>query len=173
MRARSPSHNTPTTSFLPPASTTPPKKAYEILELFLELVAVRSALVANSREIPRDMVEALSSVLYAATRRAAPRAARAAPRHPALPAGPALPWQRRARRLPASPGIAWLSWRPPAAYEARGPRAEPTADLCAHPHSHPPRVPDLPELVTLHKIFAVKFGKEYVEQASSDVHYHR
>jgi hypothetical protein len=31
--------------------------AYEILELYLELLAVRSSLVANSKEIPRDMIE--------------------------------------------------------------------------------------------------------------------
>eukprot|EP00775_Hariotina_reticulata_P012906 gene12906-13032_t len=42
--------------------------AYEILELYLELLAVRSSLVASSKDIPRDMVEALSSVLYAASR---------------------------------------------------------------------------------------------------------
>ncbi|WIA16836.1 hypothetical protein OEZ85_013772 [Tetradesmus obliquus] len=72
--------------------------AYEILELYLELLAVRSSLVANSKEIPRDMVEALSSVLYAAS-----------------------------------------------------------------------RVPDLPELTTLHKMFAQKYGKEYVSEACSDV----
>jgi hypothetical protein len=51
-----------------PCRRPPPRQAYEILELFLELVAVRAPLVANSKEIPRDMVEALSSVLYAATR---------------------------------------------------------------------------------------------------------
>lgn len=42
--------------------------AYEVLELYLELLAVRAALVASQREIPRDLVEALSSVLYAAGR---------------------------------------------------------------------------------------------------------
>ncbi|KAF6264735.1 regulator of Vps4 activity in the MVB pathway-domain-containing protein [Scenedesmus sp. NREL 46B-D3] len=72
--------------------------AYEILELYLELLAVRSSLVANSKEIPRDMIEALSSVLYAAS-----------------------------------------------------------------------RVPDLPELTSLHKMFAQKYGKEYVSEACSDV----
>lgn len=43
-------------------------QAYEILELFMELLAVRAPLVASSKEIPRDMVEALSSVLYCASR---------------------------------------------------------------------------------------------------------
>ncbi|GBF91674.1 hypothetical protein Rsub_03978 [Raphidocelis subcapitata] len=77
-------------------------QAFELLELYLELLAVRAPLVATSKEIPRDMVEALSSVLYAAS-----------------------------------------------------------------------RVPDLPELTSLHKMFAQKYGKEYVEQASSDVNCHR
>ncbi len=77
-------------------------QAYEILELFLELLAVRCPLVATTKEIPRDMVEALSSVLYAAQ-----------------------------------------------------------------------RVPDLPELANLHKMFAGKYGKEYVQEASSDVTYQR
>lgn len=76
--------------------------AYEILELYLELLAVRSPLVASSREIPRDMVEALSSVLYASS-----------------------------------------------------------------------RVADMPELATLHKMFAGKYGKEYVQEASSDATYFR
>ncbi|KAF8065722.1 hypothetical protein HT031_002782 [Scenedesmus sp. PABB004] len=72
--------------------------AYEIIELYLELLAVRSGLVASSKEVPRDMLEALSSVLYASS-----------------------------------------------------------------------RVPDLPELTTLHKMFTAKFGKEYVGEACSDV----
>lgn len=43
-------------------------QAFEILELYLELLSVRGPLVASTREIPRDMIEALSSVLYAASR---------------------------------------------------------------------------------------------------------
>lgn len=31
--------------------------AFEVLELFLELLAVRASLIASSKEIPRDMVE--------------------------------------------------------------------------------------------------------------------
>ena len=72
--------------------------AYEILELYLELLAVRAPLIANSKEIPRDMVEALSSILYASR-----------------------------------------------------------------------RMPDLQELETLYKMFAAKYGKEYVTEASNDV----
>ncbi|KIZ06863.1 hypothetical protein MNEG_1095 [Monoraphidium neglectum] len=94
-------------------------QAYDILELFLELLAMRAPLVANTKEVPRDMTEALSSVLYCASRRVL-----------ATRSGP------RSRR----------------------------ASL---------RVPDLPELLTLHKIFAQKYGKEYVQSASSDTECHR
>lgn len=41
-------------------------QAYEILELYLELVAVRTQLISKTKEIPRDMVEAISSIIYAA-----------------------------------------------------------------------------------------------------------
>lgn len=37
----------------------------------------------------------------------------------------------------------------------------------------PHRVPDLPELLTLHKMFAQKYGKEYVQEASSDAQCHK
>lgn len=43
-------------------------QAYEILGLYLELVAVRSQLIYKTKEIPRDMVEAISSIIYAAQR---------------------------------------------------------------------------------------------------------
>lgn len=41
---------------------------YEILELYLELVAVRAQLLEKSKEAPKDMVEALTSLMYAAPR---------------------------------------------------------------------------------------------------------
>lgn len=41
---------------------------YEILELYLELVAVRAQLLEKAKEPPRDMVEALTSLMYAAPR---------------------------------------------------------------------------------------------------------
>lgn len=74
-------------------------QAYEILELYMELLAVRVQLVAKNKEIPRDMIEALSSIIYSAQ-----------------------------------------------------------------------RVNDLPELGQLKTLFAGKYGKEYVTEASSDVH---
>ncbi len=43
-------------------------QAYEILELYMELLAVRAQLIAKTREVPRDMVEAVSSTIYAAER---------------------------------------------------------------------------------------------------------
>jgi hypothetical protein len=58
--------------FLTPVCSpqSPPRaQAFELLELYLELLAVRGPLIASTKEIPRDMVEALSSVLYAASRR--------------------------------------------------------------------------------------------------------
>jgi hypothetical protein len=48
-------------------------QAYEILELYLELIAVRVQLIAKSKEIPRDMVEAISSIIYAAQVRVFPQ----------------------------------------------------------------------------------------------------
>lgn len=36
------------------------------LQLYLELIAVRTQLIAKTKEIPRDMVEAVSSIIYAA-----------------------------------------------------------------------------------------------------------
>lgn len=51
--------------------------------------------------------------------------------------------------------------------QARPTRARPPALLIT------PRVPDLPELVTLQKLFTQKYGKEYVQEASSDVTYHK
>ncbi|GIL45292.1 hypothetical protein Vafri_2457 [Volvox africanus] len=43
-------------------------QAYEILELYLELLTVRVQLVAKTKELPRDMMEAVSSIIYAAQR---------------------------------------------------------------------------------------------------------
>lgn len=40
-------------------------QAYDILELFLELLAVRVQLLEKSKQIPPDMLEALSSIVYA------------------------------------------------------------------------------------------------------------
>uniref|UniRef100_A0A7S0RFP5 IST1 homolog n=1 Tax=Chlamydomonas leiostraca TaxID=1034604 RepID=A0A7S0RFP5_9CHLO len=73
-------------------------QAYEILELYLELIAVRSQLIAKTKEIPRDMVEAISSIIYAAQ-----------------------------------------------------------------------RISDVPELTQLRALFASKYGKEYANEAASDV----
>ena len=42
--------------------------AFELLELYLELLSVRADLVEKSRDIPADMVESVSSLLYAAPR---------------------------------------------------------------------------------------------------------
>ncbi|CAD7703890.1 unnamed protein product [Ostreobium quekettii] len=42
--------------------------AYEILELYLELLAVRAALVERAKEVPPDMVEAITSMMHAAPR---------------------------------------------------------------------------------------------------------
>lgn len=75
-------------------------QAYEILELYMELIAVRVQLIAKNKEIPGDMVEAISSIIYAAQ-----------------------------------------------------------------------RVNDLPELGQLRALFATKYSKEYVNEASSDVNY--
>lgn len=43
-------------------------QAFEILELYLELLAVRAELLAKTKEIPPDMVEAISSLIYAGER---------------------------------------------------------------------------------------------------------
>jgi len=41
-------------------------QAYNILELYLELFSVRSHLISKTKEIPRDLTEAVASVIYAA-----------------------------------------------------------------------------------------------------------
>ena len=46
----------------------PLQQAYEILELYLELLTVRTQLLAKTKEIPRDMIEAVSSIIYSAQR---------------------------------------------------------------------------------------------------------
>lgn len=43
-------------------------QAYDILELFLELLSVRTELLEKSKRMPVDMVEALASIVYAANR---------------------------------------------------------------------------------------------------------
>lgn len=42
--------------------------AYEILELYLELIAVRSSLLEKQKTCPKDMIEAISTLMYAAPR---------------------------------------------------------------------------------------------------------
>lgn len=43
-------------------------QAYELIELFLELMAVRVQLIEKTREMPSDMTEAMSSLIYASHR---------------------------------------------------------------------------------------------------------
>eukprot|EP00798_Chlamydomonas_sp_ICE-L_P030279 gene30279-35266_t len=43
-------------------------QAFERLEIYLESINVRVQLIDKTKEIPRDMVEAISSVIYAAQR---------------------------------------------------------------------------------------------------------
>ena len=43
-------------------------KAYDILELFAEMLAVRVDMIKKSKDQPPDMLEALSSIVYASQR---------------------------------------------------------------------------------------------------------
>ena len=43
-------------------------QAYELIELFLELMAVRVQLIEKTKEMPSDMTEAMSSLVYASHR---------------------------------------------------------------------------------------------------------
>ena len=43
-------------------------QAYELIELFLELMAVRVQLIEKTKEMPSDMTEAMSSLIYASHR---------------------------------------------------------------------------------------------------------
>lgn len=43
-------------------------QAYEVLEVFLELLSVRLQLIEKSVDIPNDMLECLASLVYAASR---------------------------------------------------------------------------------------------------------
>jgi hypothetical protein len=171
----------------PPPPTSPrPLQAFELLELYLELLALRGPLIASTKEIPRDMVEALSSVLYSAS-----RCARGGVGGRGAGAGAGAGRPRRAGRPRGRP-TSFMAKAPapflvaPAPESRLDPAASPLpppARLPAEVESRPssarrrpslaPRVPDLPELATLHKMFAQKYGKEYVEQASSDANCHR
>lgn len=43
-------------------------QAYDIIELFLELISVRVALMEKSKDMPADMSEAICSIIYAGER---------------------------------------------------------------------------------------------------------
>ncbi len=43
-------------------------QAFEILQLYLELLSIRMALIDKTRDIPPDMIEAISSLIYASQR---------------------------------------------------------------------------------------------------------
>lgn len=43
-------------------------QAYEVLEIFLELLTVRLQLIESSKDIPNDMFECLASLVYSASR---------------------------------------------------------------------------------------------------------
>lgn len=43
-------------------------QAYELIEMFLELMAVRVQLIEKTKEMPSDMAEAMSSLIYASHR---------------------------------------------------------------------------------------------------------
>lgn len=43
-------------------------KAYDVLELFTEMLAVRVQMIEKSKDTPPDMLEALSSIVYASQR---------------------------------------------------------------------------------------------------------
>ena len=45
-----------------------PLQAYEVLEIFLELLTVRLQMIEKSVDIPNDMFECLASLVYAASR---------------------------------------------------------------------------------------------------------
>ncbi len=51
----------------PPANIAP-RAASAVIELFVELLTVRIQLMDKSKEIPGDMIEAISSLVYAAQR---------------------------------------------------------------------------------------------------------
>ena len=53
---------------LQPLSRCVAGQAYEVLEIFLELLTVRLQMVEKFNAIPSDMLESLSSLVYAAPR---------------------------------------------------------------------------------------------------------
>ncbi len=160
-----------------------PVQAYEILELYLELLAVRSQLVAKNKEIPRDMVEGVSSLVYAAqVRRACACSTRGAGhagrtgRH-AIRARSQRRWRSPALPLATRPASrctrlnlvlgARGSWRQRAArrHVHRSVQIAPPAATVTHAQ----RISDVPELQSLRKLLAAKYGDEYVREASGDV----
>jgi hypothetical protein len=127
-------------------------QALEILELYVELIAVRSSLIAQTKEIPRDMIEAISSVLYASQRVTGAPAAPGAGLAPAAGAA-ALPPHHR----------------PPPGAAAPRPASLPAAEGPGRARRHTACAGDIPELTQLRSLFGAKYGKEYVMEASSDV----
>ena len=57
--------------FMPPSSMLKLQsslQAFVVLQLYLELLSIRMALIDKARDLPPDMVEAISSLIYASQR---------------------------------------------------------------------------------------------------------
>lgn len=59
-------------------------QAFEVLELYIELIAVRSQLLSKTKEIPPDMMAAISSTMYASMRCGCLNTSTSSPKPPLL-----------------------------------------------------------------------------------------
>ena len=122
-------------------------QAYDVLELFLELLAVRVQLVERSKDVPLDMTEALASLVYSAQRvQARP------PLHMVLVAPCAAAPLSSACMLCGCPFLHVRLVPPPLPCHS--------CVLAA--------AQDFPELLVIRAQLAGKYGKEYISEWSSD-----
>ncbi|PNH10219.1 IST1-like protein, partial [Tetrabaena socialis] len=150
-------------------------QAYEILELYLELLTVRTQLIAKTKELPRDMMEAISSIIYAAQR---------------INDLPELATLRtlfvtkygKEYATEAAADATTAKWQAYEILELYLELLTVRTQLIAKTKELPrdmmeaissiiyaaQRINDLPELATLRTLFVTKYGKEYATEAAAD-----
>ena len=153
-----------------------PLQAYEVLELFVELLAVRVHLIEKSKERPQDMNEALGTLVYAA--------ARIQVLKPVLvPSGPSpavtsgskqrLTCVKHWRLLTSGSSCTVFTTGLEVTVSVKlllCLRARRQCDsVVGAPMSLTHCEQDFPELLAIRAQLAAKYGKEFIQEASSDI----
>ena len=135
-------------------------QAYEVLEIFLELLTVRLQMIEKSVDIPNDMFECLASLVYAASR---------------VQVSPPNICQIVRDRLCGHgknrPPFAFRRW-----YLTQLAGLHCHSDIIMQDMEGLPSegseaafaLQDFPELVSIRGMLGHKYGKEFIEKASSD-----